>query len=415
MVVRKDQSLDELARIGNVAQFVSFAPSSDGALKQQFSRVVSYEPNYVFETSAAAIEALIRHSPERSINLRSFTPESPRSRHFHYGIKSSTEAHALATQLSKEGLFVIANETVDVADGGVSGVVQGGVIEFAPDDTPRCVEKPGVASLPVPWGLTLIRRVYGFEPEIVDAGKGRLEFSIHPKPRGWRNGHTLMWEYEANTTAPIAPLLNWPNRFSRHIGDKTFGLMIAEISGLPVPRTTAIPRRVAPFVFGQSTGSLEIWTRTCPHDPDPGRFTTKKGWIDPFRLLQLEDPNSEAIASVLCQSAVPAAFAGAAIMDDNGNTVIEGTQGEGDHFMLGLRGPERLPANILADVQSALGDASNILGAVRFEWVHDGDRIWIVQLHGVLQTLLALPSFRVKRRNGRYSRLQKVLMNCDAF
>ena len=381
MGVRKDRSLDELARVGNVAQFVSFAPSSGGKLKQQFCRIASYEPNHLFEVPAVAIEALLRHSAEQSINLRSFTPESPQSRHFHYGIRSLAEAETIATQLSAEGLFVIANETVDVKDGGVSGVFQGGVIEFAPDDTPRCVEKPGVASLPADWGIALIRRVYGFDPEIVDAGNGRLEFSIHPKPRGWRQTHTLMWEYEPSALVPINSSLAWPNRFSRHIGDKVFGLLVAEVLGFPVPFTTVISRRVAPFSFGRPTGSFEFWTRTCPGDPEPGRFTTKKGWLDPFSLLQSEDPDGQAIASVLCQSAVPAAFAGAAITDGNGKMVIEGTRGEGDHFMLGQNSPERLPPNIAADVQSLFADASSILGALRFEWVHDGGRVWIVQLH----------------------------------
>jgi hypothetical protein len=155
-------------------------------------------------------------------------------------------------------LFVIANETVDVSDGGVSGVIQGGVIEFAPDDTPRCVEKEGTASLPVAWGLKLIRSVYGFEPDIVDAGKGRLEFSVHPKPRGWKKTHTLMWEYEGSDSAPADRSLSWPNRFSRHIGDKAFGLLVADAMGLPVPRTTVLSRRIAPFSFGQETGSHEV-------------------------------------------------------------------------------------------------------------------------------------------------------------
>ena len=381
MGFRKDRSLDKLARVGNVAQFVSFAPSSYGRLEQQYSRIASYDPNHLFETPEAAFESLLKHSAEHSINLRSFTPVHPQSRHFHYGIRSSAEAHAIASQLSTEGLFVIANETIDVADGGVSGVFQGGVIEFAPDDTPRCVEKPGVASLPAQWALAVLRRVYGFEPELANLRKGRLEFSVHPKPRGWRQSHTVMWEYEPSSTAPMEPSLKWPNRFSRHIGDKAYGLLIAEIVGLPVPFTTVIPRRVAPFAFGHSTGSLEFWTRTCPLEPEPGRFTTKKAWIDPFRLLRAEDPEDGAIASILCQSAVCAKFSGAAITDSNGNMLIEGRQGEGDHFMLGQQSPEQLPSDILADVQSSFAEASKVLGAVRFEWVHDGDRVWIVQLH----------------------------------
>src|SRR5882757_8980458 len=168
MSFRKDRSLDELARVGNVAQFVSFAPGGDHAT-QQFSRVAGYEPNHVFATNYEAIASLLSSSPDGTINLRSFTPDSPSSRDFQYGIADADEAHAIAERLSSDGLFVIANETVDVSDGGVSGVIQGDVIEFAPDDTPRCVEKEGAASLPIRWGLVLLNSVYGFRPEVVDA------------------------------------------------------------------------------------------------------------------------------------------------------------------------------------------------------------------------------------------------------
>jgi len=380
MSVRKDRSLDELARVGNVAQFVSFAPGGGRAV-QQFCRVAGYEPNYVFTTNREAVASLLSASPDGTINLRSFTPDNPRSRDFHYGIADVDEAYALAERLLADGLFVIANETVDVSDGGVSGVVQGGVIEFAPDDTPRCVEKEGTASLPIGWGLSILQRVYGFEPEIVDAGKGRLEFSIHPKPRGWKKTRTLMWEYEASDSVPANAGLAWPNRFSRHIGDKAFGLLVADVMGLPVPKTTVLARRVAPFSFGQPTGSLEVWTRTCPIEQEPGRFTTAKGWLDPFKLLSIEDPNNGSIASVLSQSAVQARFSGAAITDRDGKPVIEGTRGEGDRFMLGERSPERLPDEITADVERIYTETVSAIGAARFEWVHDGERVWIVQLH----------------------------------
>ncbi|HEX4041653.1 MAG TPA: hypothetical protein VHY10_08130 [Xanthobacteraceae bacterium] len=165
MSFRKDRSLDELARVGNVAQFVSFAPEVGRAV-QQFSRIAGFDPNHAFPTNREAIASLLAASADGTVNLRSFTPGSPRSRDFHYGIANIDEAQAIADKLSSDGLYVIANETVDIADGGVSGVVQGGVIEFAPDDTPRCVEKEGAASLPLEWGLSILRRVYGFQPDM---------------------------------------------------------------------------------------------------------------------------------------------------------------------------------------------------------------------------------------------------------
>lgn len=380
MSFRKDHSLDQLARVGNVAQFVSFAPSVQGP-QQQFCRIVDYTPNHAFENCIEAISALLASSPEGTINLRSFTPDSPRSRDFHYGIADLQEAAGILQRLSSDGLFVIANETVDVSDGGVSGVVQGGIIEFAPDDTPRCVEKEGTASLPLPLGLAIIKRVYGFEPDLVDAGKGRLEFSVHPKPRGWKRTHTLMWEYEASDSAPARYNLVWPNRFSKHIGDKAFGLLVADALGILIPRTTVIARRVAPFSFGEPTSSVEVWTRTCPIEQEPGRFTTVKGWIDPFKLLSLEDPEGGNIASILAQSAVQAAFSGATITDRDGRPVIEGTRGEGDRLMLGRQAPEVLPPSVLIDVHSTYDKVVSAIGAARFEWVHDGRRVWIVQLH----------------------------------
>ncbi|RUV05199.1 hypothetical protein EOB36_00710 [Mesorhizobium sp. M6A.T.Cr.TU.017.01.1.1] len=387
MSLRKDQSLDKLARTGNVAQFVSFAPLADGSLRQQYSRVTGFAPNHDFGSLASALKVLLRYSVDGTINLRSYAPDSPRSREFVYGIARLEDAVAAAERLAGEGLFVIANETVDINDGGVSGVIQGNIIEFAPDDTPRCVEKPGVASLPRAWGLALLKTVYGFRPDTETPDDSRLEFSIHPKPRGWKRSHTLAWEYEETEDNYPSPTFAWPNRFSRHIGDKAFGLLIADYLGLPVPKTTVFGRRVAPFAFGRPTGSLEVWIRTCPHEPDPGRYTTRKGWTDPFKLMAVEDRDHDAIASVLCQAAVPALYSGASIVTIDHELLIEGRSGEGDGLMLGKDRPEDLPPAILGDVEKAFQRLSKELGPVRFEWVHDGQLLWIVQLHrGETQT-----------------------------
>jgi hypothetical protein len=379
--VRKDQSLDALARQWNVAQFISFAPDPSGRLVQTFSRVQGFVPNHVFPSLKDAISQLFLQSSEGTINLRSFAPDNPRSREFVYAIQDIQTAVSEAIRLASQGLFVIANETVDVNDGGVSGVLHGDIIEFAPGDTPRCVEKPGVASLPRSWGLKLLTTVYGFTPEMDDAADGRLEFSVHPKPRGWKSSHTLVWEYEQITSPRQALTISWPNRFSRHLGDKAFGLLVAHEIGLPVPRTIVFGRHVAPFTFGLETESHEVWIRTCPSDPDPGRFTTRKGWVDPFELLAREDAKGSTIAAVLCQAAIPAKFSGATIVTIDGKLEVEGRAGEGDALMLGKQQPEPLPDEILHDVSAAHQRLNRSLGPVRFEWVHDGKRAWIVQLH----------------------------------
>jgi hypothetical protein len=377
---RKDRSLDQLADKGNVAQFVSFAPR-DGALSQTHSRVTGFPPNHIFGSAFAALEQLLALSADRTINLRSFSPDSPRSREFVYGVASAKEALKIAYRLSSEGLFVIANETVDVADGGVSGVAQGDIVEFAPDDTPRCVEKPGVASLPRNWAISILAKVYRFSPDIPDTRGARLEFSVHPRPRGWRGTNTLTWEYELTDYAAGAPAILWPNRFSRHIGDKVFGLLIADEIGVSVPLTTVISRRVSPFSFGRPTGVPEVWIRTSPREPEPGKYTTLKGWVDPYKLMAGEDPEGTAIASILCQAAVPAQYSGAAIVLHNGELAVEGRRGEGNELMVGTLPAEPLPVRILTDVRDTYELIAATLGPVRFEWVHDGLIVWVVQLH----------------------------------
>jgi hypothetical protein len=381
---RKDVSLDRLAEVTNVAQFLSFSPngvSNNSAVRQEFSRIVGLHPNERFRSPREGITLLLEKSVANSINLRSFTPDQPQSREFIYGVRSVDDAVAALERLIGEGLFVIANETIDIHDGGVSGVLMGDVIEFMPDDTPRGVEKPGVASLPRNWGIAMLATTYGFSPDLDVPRAARLEFSLHPKKCGWRHTNTIGWEYEGTAPLHAIPNLNWPNRFSRMLGDKTYGLLLAHTAGLPVPHTTVLNRRVAPFSFGRPTGNTEVWIRTSPKEQIPGKFTSAKGWRDPFTLLQTEDLQGEQISSVLCQSAVAAEFSGAAIVGADERLLIEGKAGEGETFMKGESGAERLPSHVTAEVEELFEMAKAILGAIRFEWAYDGQTAWLLQLH----------------------------------
>lgn len=380
MTLHKDEALDRLATIGNVAQFVAFRPDGSRKIRQSTSRVAGMPPNAPFSDPGHAAAALLAASAERAVNVRSYLPDDPRSREFVYGIGTVDEAVGHLRRLAAEGLHLILNETVDVGDGGVSGVAQGDVIEFAPDDTPRAVEKPGTASLPRDMGLAILTRVYGFPPDIPGRHADRVEFSIHPGPRGWRRTRTLLWEIEeaagSRTSRPPA----WPNRFSRHIGDKVFGLLVADALEAPVPATTVVSRRIAPFTFGRATGGGEIWIRTAPREPQPGLFTTAKGWRDPFALLAAEDVDGQ-IAAVLAQAGVEAEWSGAALVGSDDRVVVEGRSGEGDALMLGLAAPEPLPTKVLTSVERLHRNLSDALGPVRLEWVYDGSTAWVVQLH----------------------------------
>jgi hypothetical protein len=376
----KDEIIDLLAERANVAQFVSFSPS----LEQRYSRVAGLPRNHRFSSIAGAAVALLSRTAEQSVNIRTFDPASPKSREFIYGLKSPPLVEREVRRLAATGLYTIINETIDVGDGGVSGVALGDVMEFAPDDTPRCVEKPGTAAFPRKLGLRCLETVYGFPVQLDFPRTTRVEFSLHPVRRGIRQDHTIIWELEEVGSTEGQADLRWPNRFSELIGDKAFGLLVADLHGLPVPRTTVISRRLAPFSFGRTTGTGEPWIRTSPRVQIPGKFTTKRGWLDPFELLLKEDPDGTQLSSVLAQEGVDATFSGAAIgaVSDSGPEItIEGTAGFGDEFMVGRKDRTVLPEDVISSIQSLYRRAFRKFGYVRFEWVVSNRQSWIVQFH----------------------------------
>ncbi len=374
----KDAGLDRLSNNGfNVAQFVSY--DADGA--QRFSRTKGNAQNHQFDSQEAAVAFMLANTTEHSVNVRSFDPTDPKSKPFDYGLKSSDSVLASLRARRDEGLHAIVNETVDIDDGGVSGVAFGNVIEFSPHDTPRCVEKPGTAQFTRAMGADIIRKVYGFYPTLAADPTTRIEFSIHPLRHGYKDEHTIIWEAEDADGAPLTAETNWPNRFSDMLGDKTFGLMIADEIGLHVPRTTVFNRTVAPFTFGRETGSQEVWLRTAPNKQTPGLYTTTHGWHDPYQLMAREDPTGEHIASILRQDGVDARYSGACIMGADNELILEGKAGKGDDFMVGETGIATLPHYVDSAVRDIYKQASDYLGPVRFEWAYDGVHVWVVQLH----------------------------------
>src|SRR6202035_207861 len=144
----------------------------------------------------------------------------------------------------------------------------------------------------------------------------------------------------------LQAILKWPNAFSEFIGDKAFGLLLANAIGLRVPRTTVLCRNVAPFTFGDPTGSDVKWLRTSPATPEPGFFPTVRGWTDPFELMS-NVPGHERLSSVLVQDEVIARRSGALLTDRHEQPIIEGVTGFGDDFMLGRVGPSQLEVHLV--------------------------------------------------------------------
>jgi hypothetical protein len=395
---RKDESLDRLAESVNVAQFVSFRPGSRGAPEQTFARVNGEAPSVRFPTIAAAAERLLERSSEGRVNVRSFVPGDNQSKPFVIGLRSVAEVEAVARQRLAEGLWFILNETIDPSDGGFSGVADGELTEFAADDTPRAVEAPGTCALPRAWTEKLVEIVYGHKADLSPAVEQRFEFSVHPKPRGWRNTPVIGWELGPHEAGAVKIKPQWPNRYSRFLGDKAFGLLMAHLAGAPVPETTVYHRRLArPFSFGKRIDSSEVWVRSSPREQglDAGKYRTVRGWTEPFALLTGQeaaaspyvDPDTGKtvtgfiLPSAVVQKGVPALWSGKSIVQGDGTLLASGIRGRGDVYMRGKGGLRALPSALREVVARQHRRLNKVFGPVEFEWAYDGTKVWVLQLH----------------------------------
>ncbi len=380
--MKKDARLKELAASFNVARFFS----CDSAARVRFAEIGAAENLQTLTVRELAEHLLIETG---SVNVRSFDPLSAsRSTRFVYGIETSDSVLDCVQANANDGLYSIVNETIDVNDGGVSGVLDDGVVEFGSDATPRGVESDKFGTLPRRVANSILESVYEVSAPLGNLDVGRVEFSIHPQPVGTRGEHVIVWEQgDSELKDAEPPPAAWPTSFAAVVGDKTCGLLIADAIGVPVAHTRVVTRRLSPFEFGRPTGSSTRWLRTAPGVQQQGRFTTSRRWIDPFKLLQTEDPHGSQIPAILAQREIPALFSGAATDLGGDQTTVEGVSGFGDAFMLGLEPPTELPAQVRRSVEKTLEMVREELARpVGIEWAWDGQQVWVLQLH-----LLAAP------------------------
>ena len=376
----KDDVLADLARTSNVAQFVSVRADAPNAPRHVCIRHFDGDLSSLKD----CIGQLLKASAESKVNVRTFSQTFSKGGEFVMGLSDVKTVLSTIEGITRTGISVIVNESIDIKDGGVSGVFFGNTVEFAPDDTPRCVEKPGVCRLPRNVGDKILHQVYGVSLPVGFTEAQRVEFSIHPRRRGIQHSPLIIWEVESQAARDTQENVHivWPNRFSQHIGDKTFGLLVAYSLGQNTPFCTVVSRRLRPFVFGLPTGTNEFWSRTAPRRQLPGKLPTVLGHQDLFTLLEsVESSDRDALASVLVQEGVEARFSGGAAIRQSGETVVEGVSGRGDGFMLGKDAPTNLPIDIQKDVENTILELRKVLGPCRMEWVHDGTKAWVVQVH----------------------------------
>jgi hypothetical protein len=375
----KDEALDRLADEFNVAQFVSYRPGPD--LTSRYCRIRGHEGASTNGDQGALVEILLSRSSTGTVNIRTFRSGIRKGNPFKYGIDSARDAIETVRKFAADGFYVIVNETIAVDDGGVSGVRVGGITEFAPDATPRVVEEADVLSADDVTADAILATVYGIRLPLPPDGSLRVEFSVHPGPVGYRHEPWIFWEVERVRDQALEAHFKWPNRFSQHLGDKAFGLLMGHLAGIAVPKCSVLARRVPPFEFGVKTETHDRWLRTCPRSFSPGKYPTEHGWTDPFQMMADADPSGERIASVLVQDGVEAEWSGAARVA-HGDATIEGVRGSGEDFMLGLAHPADLPATVTSRVKRLLNQAVKRFGPVRIEWVADTNQmIWLIQLN----------------------------------
>ena len=389
MELAKDEKLHNIIRdnLGNIAQYISFSPND--IKTPRFSYIKSQKERL---NTRESVISLINAAASKRINIRSFSLHQTKGNalYFNKGMEDLEDILGVLEDNAKNEKYSIVNENIDINDGGVSGVALNNMIEFSPKDTPKCVDKPGVCRLPRDLGFKMLETIYGFSPDINFPPDYRVEFSIHPSRQGVYNEHTIIWEYEKYKHNNKPFTLNWPNNFSRFLGDKVYGLLIAHTLGFKVPFSTVISRNVAPFSFGSDTSLYEKWIRTCPAEKEPGKYYTGNKWIDPFELMLLEEKKGDSeinIASIISQQSVNSIFSGGAIVrKDEKEDVIEGVVGKGDDFMLGATSSVKLPDELniqLKRLNNKIRSFYYLIGEVSIEWVYDGVNVWIVQLNQI--------------------------------
>lgn len=177
----------------------------------------------------------------------------------------------------------------------------------------------------------------------------------------------------------------FPNRFSRMLGDKVFGLLLLHHMGYKVPYCTIINRHVAPFSIGTKTFTGDKWTRTAPYEKQGGLFDTIKGYEDIFLFMgKNEDMHSEKnnqIASIIIQDGVTPVYSGGALVS-NSKIVVEGVIGAGDGFMVGENTSD-IPEYIREKINKKIQEMNLVdnFGNCSIEWVCDGDTMWLLQVN----------------------------------
>ena len=386
MSTHKSWVLNDIAYMknGNVAQFVSF--DDKGKVEYYSLKEDVWEPDY--RNKALLLNNLLKYATYGKVNIRTYKLDDNMSHPFIQNLSTIDEIYSYLEKFKEQKLYTIVSETVVTNDGGVSGIMDSDIVEFAPGITPRDIENLSsieIAKLPREMGCAILECIYGttLAPFKYEKNK-RIEFSTHPKPIGSSNNNKLFWQIDKSTAHIDAPDICWPNSFSKMIGDKTYGLMVAYFLGFNVPCTTVYNKndRVPNFTFGRYTKSKKVWTRSCPSESQPGKYPTFPKYVKSSKFFKLCGDYPDMVACIH-QDEVNAKYSGGMIIDRDYNVWIDGVKGFGDHFMMGdVNNTIQLPDKIYKLVKVVgLELSRKINNSIKVEWVVDhNNEFWVLQL-----------------------------------
>ena len=356
--------------------------------------------------------------------IRSFLDGKPSGNPLFLHLNDEDKGVEIIESLQAKGYYTIVSESLDEKVTPLfSGVILGDRMELGFGTTPRCVDDPNIrtAVLPLKLGKSIINTVFGAELPLFKP-RDRVEFTVTGTPVGALEQRHIVWEVsEEEATMTNTEIGIWPNHVSEAIGDKCYGLLVANAMGFNVPFTTAFVPNMQPFSFGRPKDTGTVYTRTCPATKSPGHYPSQRGYHNPLYALKhpesldenfVQSQHVPPLASMIVQQEVVAAYAGVCIFNTDQPMRVEGTKGYGDNFMLG-DSHDDMPAEVTTKVEAIGLSLLQNIGNGEIEWVmHQDGTLFVVQLCKHKNVVLPTPEDFVEFAYKGHSDLERFREFC---
>lgn len=371
------------------------------------------------------VEALKSSSPAGAVSIRTFTESKPSGNPFSYNCTSTYIAVEQIINWIQAKYYVIVNETIPIIKNSINGVIYDDTISFTLGATPRFVDdntKDKEPVYPLHIGLSILKILYGKDVDfsIVPERGYRVEFTIYPKKIGYNNNHLVIWEYTKlhKDQHPVTPSYNDVNTLSKYIGNKAYGILLASIFGMRVPKSVLYfydspdkidfhtwTNRKEYITFGctsnrdvNGSNKSKIRVRTCPKYNKPGLYSTLL--LDRSKTVSLPHAvrefmykenlqTGDALASCVLEHNLDSRYSGTVLCKvypdkKKYDLRVECVRGDGESYMLGDDTSfTTIPKWVRTQIENQCILLNNYLDYkidVKLEWVATKYKVYIVQM-----------------------------------